>query len=344
VAWETRRIERRAEAAVTDQFGPTDGANLWSLYVRAREKIVREVLPNIPGAEPFLTDHTQRHIENVLDNVDRLVGEDVFTRDHPHLNGADAYLLCLCVLFHDVGNVYGREGHERNIGKVYSWTREGERPPLQERFIVIKAAGAHSGKTDAGSRDTIADLPESLDLDGHPVHLQEIAAVLRFADELAEGPQRTSFFMHDLFGYPPENEIHHEYAAITNVFIDRGNGRIALTYDIRIDRSEGAPAEIVERLRTLLEYTFKRIMKLDQERQYARYYSRALEPFRTTTVQFNFWVDDEHQALDLEPLVLSDKRVPGDLMVDLNHRDPNYDVGLICERMLALLAGGENDA
>jgi hypothetical protein len=344
VAWETRRIERRAAAAVAEQFGATEGANLWSLYERAREKLARDVLPQIPGAEPFLTDHTQRHVENVLDNVDRLIGDDVLAPRHPHLNGADAYLLCLCVLLHDAANVYGREGHARNIAKVYVWVRAGEHPPLQERFIVIKAAGAHSGETPAGSRDTIADLPETYDLQGEPVHLREIAAVLRFADELAEGPQRTSFFMQEQRGYPLENEIHHAYARITNVYIDRGGGRIALTYTIDIQSSADAPEVILERLRALLDYMFQRITKLDEERQYARYYSHVLEPFRTTTVQFNFWIDGEHQALDLETLVLSDKRIPGDQMMKLTHRDPNYDTGLICAKVAALIGRIENDA
>ena len=41
----------------------------------------------------------------------------------------------------------------------------------------------------------LKELAETEQLEGRPVRLRELAAVLRFADELAEGPQRTSEFM-----------------------------------------------------------------------------------------------------------------------------------------------------
>ena len=337
MVWEERQIESRMRETLTQQFGATEGANLWSNYVRAREKLCKYVYPEISTTLPQYTDHSQPHIENVLDNVGKLVGSELPAKDHEYLNAADGYCLCLGVLFHDVGMVFGRRDHERNVLTVYNWVRHGEPKLSQERRIMMGAVGAHSGTTETGSCDTIGDLSPTDHFKGERIHLQEIAAILRFADELSEGPQRTSAFIRDLFCYSTDATIHHRYADSTEIHIDRGEGRIAITYDIEIDTSKGNPAELVNELEELLTYAFHRIIKLDQERQYAGYYSQAIRPFLTTTVQFNYWIDGELAPLDLNKLVLTGKCVPGDIAIDLHERDPEYDVKEICKRMRNLL-------
>ena len=78
---------------------------------------------------------------------------------------------------------------------------------------------------------------------GQLVRLRELAAVLRFADELAEGPQRTSEFMQEEGLYDSESQQFHDYANITNILIERQNSRIVITYEIDIDvnRPQRAP-------------------------------------------------------------------------------------------------------
>jgi hypothetical protein len=205
---------------------------------------------------------------------------------------------------------------------------------------VLAAACAHTGTTAEGSRDTLKDLDPSDHLNGRPVRLQELAAILRFADELAEGPQRTSDFMQTHHLYPPQNEIFHEYASVTNVFIDRGNERICLTYEI-----ETAPIEVEsdadrdQRLRDLLTFVYRRVVKVDQERRYARYYSRSLAPFKSTSVKMNFSFRSRPLPVTLSPLQLEDKVVPGDASTAIEELDPAYQI----DRLLSdtrTLAGG----
>lgn len=338
MVWEERQIELRMKAALPLQFGSTEGENLWSHYVSAREKLCSDVYKQIPVRLPEYTDHSQRHIENVLDNVDKLVGGEVPTEGHDYLNAADAYCLCLSTLFHDVGMVWGRQEHEKNVAAVYKWVRGGT-PLRQERHIVVRAAGAHSGTTETGSRDTIGDLPEIDHFKGECIHLREIAAVLRFADELAEGPQRTSVFMKEMFGFSSSAAIHHRYAECTEIHIDRAHGRIAITYNIDINTKDCEPQHLVNELEQLLLYVFKRIIKLDQERQYAAYYSKAIKCFDTTTVQFNYWIDEDRAPIDLNKLVLPGKCIPGESAIDLHVQDPEYDVQRICQQVLALVRG-----
>jgi len=84
-----------------------------------------------------------------------------------------------------------------------------------------------------------------------------------------------------------------------------------LTYQISMYTEDGQIAEAeVNRLRRLLEFTYYRIGKLNEERQYARYYCSALDKFKRTSATLNFWLDDEPLDLGLEPLELTDLVVP----------------------------------
>lgn len=344
MAWERRQIESRTKSSLVKQLGRTEGEQLWAKYLTAREILCNDVYPELPKYLPQYTDHSQRHIEDVLDNIGHLVGPNLPRDGHQHLNATDGYCLCLSALFHDVGLIFGRRDHERKVVRVYNWVRNGQPRVSQERHIVMRVVGAHTGTTDTDSRDTVGELPHTHHFKAQHIHLQEIAAVLRFADELAEGPQRTSAFMSRIFGYSDDATIHHLYAACTDIHIDRPGGRIAVTYEIDIDSGTDTPVNLVDDIRQLLTYAFRRIIKLDQERQYAAYYARVLRGFLTTTVQFNFWIDGEPAAIGLTPLVLTDKCVPGDPPVDLEKRDPAYNVDTICSHILELLNSEDRDA
>lgn len=328
------------------RFGKDEGEEKFSLYLRARQKLIEQVVPNIPAAEPSLTDHTGTHLADVLDNADHLIyGDQASEKEkRKRLNAVELYCLCLGILFHDVGNVYERKEHEKRVADVYDWVRAGETAPQQERLLTVKVAGAHSGKTRSGSRDTLADLfPSHLWKD--PVRLPEIGAILRFADEIAEGEQRTSKFMQEMGLYDEESMPYHRYASMTTIMPDRGNGRIALTYSIRFDpdraKLEGAVAEV----RELLQFAYSRIVKLNQERQYARHYSTLLDCFKSTHVTFNFWAGNQELNLDLPELVLSDKIVPGERQDLVAAVEPAYAIDGLCARIRDAVAqlGGKDD-
>ncbi|MDE0105242.1 MAG: hypothetical protein OXN89_22935 [Bryobacterales bacterium] len=287
-----------------------------------------------------MTDHSAGHIAQVLDNVDYLVAHDAFEGegDRPSFSAADAYTLCLAILFHDAGMVYGRENHESSVAKVYDLVRTAtHEAPLQEKGLVYRIALAHTGTTNAGSKDTIAAVPESMDLDGERVHARELAAILRFADELAEGPQRTS----NLLGQPPfsldpDSTVYHRYASISNVHIDRQLGRIALTYRFDIGHKKLDPNQSY--FRDLLEFTFSRAEKVDSERRYTRFYSQQLEPFNRTDVVLNFW----HKMgliLDLGPLELSAKTALDRHPSPLQAIDPRFDADRIIDQLRRTATG-----
>lgn len=302
-----------------------DGGNRYSSgYTLARSKLTDDIFREIKGIEADLSDHSADHIDNVLGNVAKLI-----TLDHKAhgLSAIELYCLGTFVLFHDVGNLFGRADHNKNVSEVYDWVRGTASSIQHEKTLVLSAAAAHTGLASDGTRDTLKELAPSEHLDGHPVRLQELAAILRFADELAEGPRRTSDFMREHHKYAESSRIYHDYASVTHVFIDRGNSRVCLSYEIDIgcnpDESE---VDRDTRLSSLLEFVYRRAIKLDQERRYTRFYSTILSPFKTTSIAVNFRCDGKPLAFVLPPVHLDDKIIPGDPCRSLIDLNPDYNI------------------
>lgn len=287
---------------------PTRHDELMTNYRDARNYLLRHVYEEIRASEPNLTDHGPRHIRDVQRNALKLLPDRTTGTDG--LSALEMYCLGMCILFHDTGNITGREGHEQNIGGIFDAARGTEASTRREKTLVTRACNAHTGYASDGSRDTLRELSREEPFEGERIRFREIAAILRFADELAEGPHRTSDYRRQTDHYESSSRVHHEYASITHALIDRHHERIVLAYEIRVDQSpEGRDQE--EWLIELMEYTLGRIRKLDQERRYATYYAPLLEPFKATDVSFNFHCGEQVMDVDLPALRLHDFTVPG---------------------------------
>jgi hypothetical protein len=322
--WDTRPIEKRLYEKLTNSrvITPTEGEEYYAHYISARKKLVDEILPDIKAIEKNLTDHGPAHIANVLDNIYRLINVD-------KLEDLELYALCMITLFHDVGNINGRIGHydKRVIYKIYSYVR-GDDPRFNtERQLISITASAHSGKASNGSEDTISELQQDkVPLFDHGINVRKLAAILRFADELAEGPQRTSNYMILNHKYDEESLKHHNYARSSSVLISRKDNRISLTYWIKIKtENEKLIEETKKEMKLQLEYIYKRILKLNAERIYNKYYCDMLSPFKTTSVQINFEVDGELSYIGLDPLNITDMYLHEDTQKGLSQYNNSYD-------------------
>lgn len=299
---EQTKLEKHLEATLLEKLGNGKGKDYYAYYQSARNYLIQKILPNIKATEPELTDHSEKHIENVLNNAWHLLGTD-----KNQLSEYDLYVLCLSILMHDVGNINGRTEHNKKVSDIYNRIRNNDSIFNTERALVLKAVKAHCGTTNAGSRDTLAEVEIKGSLRGEPVQLREIASILRFADELAEGPQRTSDYLIDTNKISDKSKIYHRYAQITNVFIDKGNERIVLQYHIDIEN------ETQESFRQLLLFAYERIIKLDEERRYTKFHSKLLELFKRTEITFNFTHKGEPLDLTIDKIILHDTCViPGD--------------------------------
>ena len=321
---------------VLADFEEKRGRELIRAYEHTWSKLQQDVYENIRSKEPSLTDHGATHVSNVKDNVISLLCENGAV---PDLTGVEMYCLGMLVLFHDAGNVYGRNDHHNKVARVFDRIRGTGAALRREKTLIVRAARAHTGTAQDGSHDTLKELGNNENLEGRPVRLREIAAILRFADELAEGPQRTSDFMQSEGLYDRDSEIFHDYASSTHIFIDRALGRIVATYEIDLRRSDTDETRRTY-LAELLTLAYKRLVKLDQERQYARHYSRLLGPFRSTEAKFNFHCAGDVLDIDMLPLKLTDMVViPGQNGVDVSTMDRAYDIEKLVSRLISECPG-----
>lgn len=298
-----------------------------ALYVTARKTLLEDVLEEIRGKEPYLTDHGPPHIQDVLKNVFKLLEGDL-----EHFSPIEHYILGLSVLFHDVGNLHGREGHNKRIGHFYNHVRQSAAKFARERTLIVQIAQAHTGQARNGSRNTLADVPDSSPLNGEPIKSREIAAIVRFADELAEGRKRTSDYMMQHGLYPLEDQAHHAYSAATSIAIDKGNERIAVTYELNLD-TKVCLAEELSRIKAFLKFASQRLAKMDQERRYARFHCvKPLAPFRQITVRLNIQIDGDIVEPSLEAIISDEVSLdaPTDLLCD---RDKSWNPDTVIDRL-----------
>ncbi|WGQ15035.1 HD domain-containing protein [Sphingobacterium faecium] len=304
--WEQHKLECSLKDSLIIDLGDSKGNQFYNNYCTARDYLVDNIYGQIQGVEKDLTDHSEKHIYNVLSNVEKLMESSL-----DNLAGVELYCLMVMILFHDVGNISGRDEHNKNIHAVYNHARKKDVKFNQERRIITSAAKAHCGKTASGSRDTLKEVALSENLEGHKVRLQELAAILRLADELAEGLQRTSTYMIDKSKISEGSKIFHKYASVTTVFIDKGNSRIVLSYDIDICENDLVNSA---ELKELLDMIFHRIHKLDEERRYCKHYSHFLNDFKHTEVSLNFTYEgEESENIEAIKFTLPDKfPIPGE--------------------------------
>ena len=321
-----------------NHFGEAKGLEHFGDYTSARKVVIDEIAPEIKAIEPSLTDHGPKHIDNVLHNAYKLIGEEA-----ENLTAIELHVLCIGILFHDVGNIEGRTSHNKKLSKVHDFVRNGATTYRREKDIIMRVADAHCGYTPSGSRDTLKLVPATMELHGECVRASEIAALIRLADELAEGPQRTSRYMQKEGKYPHESLIHHKYASsITEIVINRNSNRIALTLDINLCTTDAGELFFDENvaLEDFLSYSFERIIKLDQERRYTKHYSNWLSSFKSTSVSFCFWLDSERLDLGLNAVVMSDLTIPGEDTRTLQDYDNKYTVANLISILMSCTPKG----
>jgi len=314
---------------------------LFSRYEAFRDSLCRHIFEDISRTQPDLTRHGISHIQAVMKNALDLLGEDVH-----ELSPMELYCLSLSILFHDVGNIKERKGHQQCIPEIYNEVIGSLSADAQERRLISAIGAAHCGVTSNGSKDTLGALSVDAEpLFRGPVRQQIMAAILRFADELDEGPERTSVYLLKEDKFSDESWVYHEYARSTHVLVDRPGARIVLTYNINIPAINAgrlAPKD-KKRLRKLLSKVGERIIKLDEERQYAKHYCDYLKNFKLTSVAFNFCLDGDGIDLDVPKLNIPDTVLtPGKSPKDIASHGTEYAPDDLIVRIEKILAERTN--
>ena len=211
--------------------GGDDCRGLLERFTRLDKHLVDRVHPSIGQGTALadgilLTDHGPEHISTVI----RRIGDLVYVNGRFNVRPYEAYLLAVAAHFHDVGNVYGRKKHERRAhSELFGLSDEltGENT-IEKRKIsdIAQAHGGHAGR----SKDTIGALP-------YDRAVRKLAAILRFADELADDRTRTSPTLQKILVEHKEarmeSEIYHVYAdRLREVEVDHDSHGVRLSFEV----------------------------------------------------------------------------------------------------------------
>jgi hypothetical protein len=279
--WSEQPLEEQLRESLLTLPEPAKTA-LLADYLSARRFVIEEIAGLISSVQPDITDHSAAHLAAVMSRTYALIGEDT-NYFHP----LELYLLCISILFHDVGNLHGRANHHKKIADIYNACRHQESRLNTERTAVLSIAGAHTGFTMDGSKDTLREV-YPFPFQAHMIRGQELAAVLRLADELAEGPYRTSAYFLNHGGYTPTSHIYHRYVSAAEYSVE--GTRIALSYNINMERgSSGLEVGNAISLKDFLIFCYGRIAKVDEERRYCKHYCNLLSRLKETGAWFGFW-------------------------------------------------------
>lgn len=217
----------------------------------------------------WLTNHGPEHVSTVIDRASALIIETE-CRIEPY----EIYILLVAIHLHDVGNLYGRKGHETRITDVVASMDAsliGEN--AFEHRLIRDIAASHGGDAN-GDKNTIGQLPYSTDTVERGVRPHFLAALLRFADELADDHNRVARIALREDVMLKASEAFHAYAdRLRSVAVEKN--RIMFNFELDVEsatRKYGKGGGEVY----LLDEIFERTMKTHLEHLYC---SRFMQPF-----------------------------------------------------------------
>lgn len=225
----------------------------------------------------FLNDHGPEHIKKVILRATELLN---CSNDSLELNEYEIFLLLTAIQIHDIGNIYGRDNHEINSLNVIKALGAECVMDRIEWDCIFDIAEAHGGNP----KDKISVLSDEKILN-FMVKKKLLAALLKFADELADDRTRADRFSMTTGNMNPLSILHHKFSyCLHTVDIDTVGKQIKLKFDVEEDdlalnykkitkTPEGREVEVEV---SLMDEIFQRTFKTHLERMYC---SRFFRPF-----------------------------------------------------------------
>ena len=225
-------------------------------------KIV-EIGARLQDPTMVLNDHGPDHVTAVIEKASELV-----STDQCNLNALEVYILLVCIQFHDVGNIFGRYEHELNSKEIIEKSESIIGLDTTEIKVIWDIVKAHGGTSNRGDKDTINDLNEIELFNDNDVRARFLAAILRFADELADDKRRTKIELVNLPNFPRQSQIFHIYSlCLDNVVVKHIDRAVELHFKIPKDFVTDVFGKQDESI-LLLDEIYNRVMKMHLERIY----------------------------------------------------------------------------
>jgi len=284
------------------------------------ENVHKEVTigANLVNPEMLLNDHGPEHIETVISRASYLVGSTTC-----QLTPYETYLLLCCIQLHDVGNLFGRYKHEKNAKEIMLAAEGICGRSVIEALKIKNIAEAHGGRTDKGNKDKITPLePKSNTNDGE-IRPQMLAAILRFADELADDKSRSLSTLLIKGKIPKPSEVFHAYAmCLESVMVNHNENAINLTFHVPRNFLEKKFVKEDSKI-LLLDEIYLRVLKMHYERIYCMRFCKDIIEIDKILVTIEFY---DKTLVDVFPKIsfeLSENGYP----------DSNSDIFSLCEEL-----------
>lgn len=300
--------------------------DLHDRFVRLDEYLVDNVHPLVGQGSAavddiWLTDHGPKHISTVI----RRIGDLTYHNGKFNVSSYEAYLLAVAAHFHDVGNVFGRDNHETHASsQLFDLEEALIGQDLLEKRKISKIARVHGGRI-GGSKDTINTLPDDRSM-------RKLAAILRFADELADDYTRTSktdkAFLNQKKNEEirKQSELYHIYAErLTRVRVDHGLRGVILQFDLlpchlcRLYFKDGQKHYLIDEI-------FARTLKVHREQIYCAKFMAPEIVSEVVDVQINVCSPKYERVLGQFHYTLEQKGYP-DHIGDFHTLVADYGLG-----------------
>jgi hypothetical protein len=218
----------------------------------------------------LLNDHGKGHIKTVIQRAGLILEDRI-----EGLIGYEIFILLLAIHFHDVGNIFGRDDHEKKIFEVMGELKLSfDNATIRQ---ICDIAMAHGGYVN-NNKDTIIHLPTEDYLNGIKIRPSLLAAILRFSDEIADDYSRASRFLDKLGVIPPQNKVFHDLSNSLQPPAISGDTLILkfeIPYNLAISKSTKIKSiEEVDEI-YLYDEIINRLRKCIIELEYCRKYSHG---------------------------------------------------------------------
>jgi len=309
---EARSLEQELDRRAQD--GDNDAIEFFRLHGATKTYLSRAYYPWIQAKCSYFTEHGEPHINAVIQAASHMLEAYLRPNSALGLSTLDIYLILTSILWHDVGNVTGREGHADKVTELSNEIRTLAFPNLVVSRMVSSIVKAHGGRN--GLTIPRTDQAVATHHANYNVFPKALAAIVRLSDEVSENHNRVDPAM--LPHIPAENRIFWEYAnCIPYAAVDPSRERIVVEVALPEDRAsqrylcpEPVPGKDESGYITLIEYVLYRLEKMNNERIYcAREFGRYLA---CREVHVRFAIHDEAADVMSTSVVFGDGGVRKD--------------------------------
>ena len=269
---------------------PDTGIDYVKRFHQVEEKLNSEWHPDVTlgaaiSGDGLLTDHGVKHVQSVIQHAGMII------RDLDRLTGYEIYILLLAIHFHDLGNIYGRDEHEKKIAEVILSLDKELQLATQEKQFINDIATAHGGSNE-GDKDTIGRIGPDTMFGGVRVRQKVLAAILRFADEISDDLNRSNF----KGIIPTENQVFHEYSkSLQPISIDGETiiMKYQIPYNLAINKVGKGNTKVY-----LYDEIQSRLGKCMRELEYCRKYAEGQLIPSTVSVGIRILKKDDFREIE----------------------------------------------